>query len=164
VRVADRAPWVAQYLPELIRQGLSATQGLNLFRSPPEEGGLGQGVSTSEWYRQWSQTLNRLSQAEGFMAVNLNLRPTADQLVQFSSRRATGLNYTFDVLVRNRATGETYYTPSGYRTDTPVSFRKAKQGAMDALTLAAAEGSPSVAALDIIGALPVSVVQYVPGG
>ncbi len=162
-RVADRPAWVANYLPELIRRGLSATSALDAFRSPADEGGLGLHVSTTEWYRQWGETLRDLSQREGFMAVNLARRPTADQLVSFTSRRATGFLYTFDVLVRNNATGETYYTPSGYRSERLVRFSTARQAAMDALTAAAAEGSPTVADLRVLGALPVSVREYVPG-
>lgn len=160
--MANRAAWVAQYLPELIRRGLSPTESLRAFRAPADEGGLGLHVGTTEWYRQWGQTIDRLSKAEGFMNVQLNRRPTSEQVSVFSSRRATGFNFTFDVLVRNRATGETYYTPSGYRSDRAVSFATAKRGALDAISVAAAEGSPSVADLEVLGALPVSVVEYVP--
>lgn len=160
--MANRPAWVAQYLPELIRRGFSPTEALRSFRAPVEEGGLGLHVGTTEWYRQWGQTISRLSTAEGFMNVQLNRRPTDAQTTVFQSRKATGWQYTFDVLVRNNATGETYYTPSGYRTDRLVSFGVAKRGALDAITVAAAEGSPSVADLEVLGALPVSVVEYVP--
>lgn len=156
--------WVAQYLPQLIRTGISASQALQSFRAPAAAGGLGLRVSTTEWYRQWSETLRDLASREGFMSVNLGLRPTSDQIVPFTSRRATGFLYTFDVLVKNNATGETYYTPSGYRSDSLVKFSTARQSAIDAIAAAALDGSPSVADLDVLGALPVSVRQYIPGG
>jgi hypothetical protein len=155
--------WVAQYLPELIRSGLSATAGLRAFRAPADAGGLGLKVSTTEWYRQWGQTINALAAREGFMAVNLARRPSPEQVTQFSSRKATGFLYTFDVLVRNNATGQTYYTPSGYRSATLVRFATAKQAALDAISKAAAEGSPSVSDLTVLGALPVEVREYLPG-
>lgn len=164
MNVAKGDAWVANYLPSLIRSGISATQALASFRAPASEGGLGLSVGTSEWYAQWGETLRDLSSREGFMAVNLGLRPSSDQIVPFTSRRATGFLYTFDVLVRNNATGETYYTPSGYRSDSLVKFSTARQSAIDAISAAALDGSPSVADLDVLGALPVSVRQYVPGG
>lgn len=162
--MAERPAWVANYLPDLIRRGVSATEALRVFRAPTEQGGLGLHVSTSEWFRQYSETLADLANREGFMRVNIGRRPTSDQITPFTSRAATGFQYHFDILVRNNATGETYYTPSGYRTQQLVSFRTARQGAIDAISQAAAEGSPSVADLEVLGALPVSVREYVPGG
>lgn len=162
--MAERPAWVAQYLPDLIRRGMSATAALNLFRAAPAEGGLGLHVSTSEWYRQFGETLSDLSKREGFVAVNYSLRPTSDQMTTFTSRRATGYLYPWNVLVRNRSTGETYYQVSGYRTERLVSFRVARQGAIDAITQAAAEGSPSVADVEVLGALPLPVREYVPLG
>lgn len=156
--------WVAQYLPSLIERGVGPTEALRAFRAPAAEGGLGLRVSTQEWYRQWAQTLADLSSRQGFMSVNFARRPAAEQITEFTSRRATGYLYTFDVLVKNNATGETYYTPSGFRSDKLVRFSTARQSAIDAIAAAALDGSPSVADLDVLGAVPVSVRQYVPGG
>lgn len=161
--MADRPAWVAQYMPELQRRGVSASAALREFRRPAAQGGLGLSISTSTWYKQWGQTLAQLAQREGFLAVNLSRRPSTEQITEFTSRKATGYHYSFNVLVKNNATGETYYTPSGYRSQQLVSFAKARNAAIDALTQAAAEGSPSVADLDILGAVPIGVTEYVPG-
>lgn len=162
--MAERPAWVANYVPDLIRRGMSATAALGVFRAPASEGGLGLHVSTSEWYRQFSATLSDLSKREGFLGVNYGLRPTRDQITEFPSRRATGLYYPFNVLVKNHATGETYYQVSGFRSQQSVSFRVARQGAIDAIANAAREGSPTVADVEVLGALPLPVIEYVPSG
>lgn len=161
--MADKPAWVAQYIPDLIRRGVSATAALDLFRAPRDAGGLGLHVSTSEWYRQFGATLADLSKREGFLAVNYGLRPTRDQITQFPSRKATGFYYPSNVLVRNRSTGETYYQISGYRSQRPVSFRVAQNGAIDAIMAAARDGSPTVADIEVLGAVPLPVIEYAPG-
>lgn len=162
--MADRPAWVAQFAPDLIRRGISATAALRIFRAPAGDGGLGLHVSTTEWYRQYGEALADLSKREGFLAVNYGLRPTRDQITSFTSRRATGFLYPFNVLVRNNTTGETYYQVSGFRSASAVSFRVAQQGAIDAIAEAARDGSPTVADVEVLGALPLPVREYVPGG
>lgn len=162
--MADRPAWVAQYLPALQRLGLSATSALQTFRSPVEAGGLGLHVSTSEFYRQWGASLNELANAEGFLAVNLGRRPTADQITAFPSRTATGYQYHFNVLVRNKSTGETYYTPGSHRTQTLISFGNARQRTIDAIVAAGEEYAGPMSEVDVLGAVAVNVRQYIPGG
>lgn len=162
--MADRPAWVAQYLPALQRLGVSATSALRTFRAPVDAGGLGQSVSTSEFYKQWGASLNELANAEGFLAVNLGRRPTADQITQFPSRQATGFQYHFNVLVQNKSTGETYYTPGSYRSSTLVSFGNAKQRTIDAIVAAGEEYAGPMSEVDVLGAVPVNVREYVPSG
>jgi hypothetical protein len=162
--MADKPAWVGQYLPSLQRLGMSATAALRTFRGPADEGGLGLHVSTSEFYRQWAASINELAKAEGFLSVNLSRKPTDDQITAFPSRQATGYSYYFNALVRDQATNETYYRPISFRTDTLVSFAKAKGRALDALTAAAAEYAPLGSGIDVLGAVPVSVRNYLPAG
>lgn len=156
--------WVTQYLPQLIRAGLSPTAALREFRRPVEEGGIGGKIATQTWYQAWGETLAALQSQALVMQVPLGRAPSQSEVTEYSSRGAAGYLYSFDVLVRNRATGETYYTPSGYRSSGRVQYGTAMRGAVAAIEDAAAEGSPSAANLQILGALPVEVRLYVPGG
>lgn len=161
--MADREAWVTNYLPGLIREGLSPTAGLALFRQAASEGGYGGSIRTQTWYQAWGETVAALASQEAVMQVPLGRPPTASEITEYSSRGATGRLYSFDVLVRNRATGETYYTPSGYRTQGNVTYNTAMTGAISAILDAAEEGSPSAANLQVLGALPTEVRQFVPG-
>jgi hypothetical protein len=161
--VARGDDWVTQYLPKLIQSGLSPTAALREFRRPADEGGIGGRIATQTWYQAWGETLAALQSQEQVMRVPLGRAPTAQEETPYSSRGATGRLYSFDVLVRNRATGETYYTPSGYRTNQRVTYATAMTGAISAIQDAAEQGSPSAANLQILGALPIEVRVYVPG-
>lgn len=155
--------WVTQYLPRLIAAGLSPTAALREFRRPVEEGGIGGHISTQTWYQAWGETLAALQSQQQVMQAPLGRAPSQSEVTPYSSRGAQGYLYSFDVLVRNRATGETYYTPSGYRSNTRVQYGTAMSGAIAAINDAAAEGSPSAANLQVLGALPIEVRLYVPG-
>lgn len=162
--MAKGDPWLTNYMPAMIRQGLSATAALRQLRAPVEQGGAGLSIRTQTWYQAWGETTAALSRQQAIRGVPLGRAPTIDEVTPYSSRGATGFLYSFDVLVRNRATGETYYTPSGFRSDRRVTYQTALQGAISAIADAAAEGSPSAANLQLLGALPIEVREYQPEG
>lgn len=155
--------WITNYLPKLIGEGLSPTAALRLLRAPEAEGGFGLSIRTQTWYQAWGETVAALASREAIAQAPLGRRPVADEITPFSSRTATGFLYSVDVLVRNRATGETYYTPSGFRSQQRVSYRTAIAGAVSAIADAAIAGSPSAGNLQVLGALPVEVREYQPG-
>lgn len=155
--------WLTNYLPGLIRGGYTPTAALRLFRAPQDEGGFGMSITTQTWYQAWGETVAALNAQDAVMQVPLGRAPSQSEITPYSSRGASGLLYSFDVLVRNRATGESYYTPSGYRSQKPVTYQTAMSGAISAIVDAAAEGSPSAANLQVLGALATEVRQYLPG-
>lgn len=158
----SNSAWVTQYLPQLINAGLSPTAALRQFRAAPEEGGLGLSIATQTWYRAWGETVAALQSQQQIMQVPLGRAPTPNEVTPYSSVSARGYLYSFDVLVRNRATGETYYTPSGYRSSARVTYNTALNGAIAAISDAAVQGSPSAANLQVLGALPIEVRLYEP--
>lgn len=154
--------WITNYLPGMIREGLSGAEMLRRLRSPTDEGGPGLSIRTQTFYRALGETIDALGKVSEVGSAPLGRRPVADEITAYASRQATGYLYSFDVLVRNKTTGEVYYTPAGYRTDRLVQMRTAMGGAIGAIVEAGKEGSPSAGELDVLGAIATEVREYQP--
>lgn len=155
--MADRPAWITQHLPGLIREGVSGAEALRRLR------GAGVAIRTQSFYRAWGETKAALASWSQVAEAPLGRRPVGAEITEYSSRHGSrGYLYSFDVLVRNRSTGEVYYTPSGFRTNRLVRYETAMQGAVDAIAMADPEGSPELADMQVIGAVPLEVREYVP--
>src|SRR6266852_4702534 len=95
----------AQWALHAIQQGWSAAAGLDRFRG---EGGH---VADRTWYRLTGELNRMLAEREGELNRPLNLRPTADEVRTWTTRKATGYIHQVEVLVRDRATGEIISVP-----------------------------------------------------
>lgn len=75
--------------------------------------------------------------------------------------RATGFLYTANIAVRDRLTGEVFFTPSGYRSQGLVSYNTALQHAINAAQDAQEANRESFGG-DILGGFVSQVRQFVP--
>ena len=155
--MAGRAPaYVANLIPQLQDQFSSATEALEYLKSQ------GMGMRRQNFLQLWGATIKEQSLRERLQSVPLERTPNADEIVQAPRPNARGYLYTFDVLVKDPLTGLFHFTPTGYRTDEPVTFAEAAQGATDALVSAQNRDSPLAALGSINGVSLVSVLQFVP--
>jgi len=162
--VAPRPPYVANYLPGLIKQGLGPTAALRTLRAPVEEGGLGLGIRTQTFYQLYAATQSQLASGAAIAQAPLGRAPLASEVTTMPAVRSTGRVYNVDLLVFDPNTKEFYYTPSAIRTDKAVTYRTALQGASQALTSAVGAQDPRYQALVVHGGVVTSVVDYVAAG
>lgn len=95
----------AQWALHAIREGWSAAAGLDRFRA---EGGH---IADASWYKLTGELNRMLAEREGELNRPLNLRPTADEILEWSTGKARGYIHQVEVLVRDRDTGEIISVP-----------------------------------------------------
>jgi hypothetical protein len=118
-------------------------------------------IRTQTWYRLWGETRAAADRVGALSASNMHRRPTAEEITPMTVPKAKGYLYTVNVAVRDRLTGEVFYTPSGYRSDTLVSKNRALQGAIEAAQ-AAQEANRESFGGQILGGTLTQVRQFIP--
>lgn len=95
----------AQWALHAIREGWSARAGLDRYRA---EGGR---VADATWYKMTGELNRMVAERETELTRPLSLRPTADDIREWTTRNARGYIHQVEVLVRDRATGEIISVP-----------------------------------------------------
>ena len=88
-----------------VLEGMSATQGLRWFRS------IGGHVATQTWYAARAHIEATISAREGIYNEEQRLRPTASEIIKWSTPSARGYVQKVEVLVRERATNAVISAP-----------------------------------------------------
>lgn len=153
--MADRPTYPAGLVNQLQARGMSATEGLRHARE--------QGVKlrTQTWYRLWGETRAAADRIGQVGAARMHRRPTSEEVTPMTAPRATGFLYTANIAVRDRLTGEVFFTPSGYRSQGLVSYNTALQHAINAAQDAQEANRESFGG-DILGGFVSQVRQFVP--
>lgn len=89
----------AQWALQSVLEGLSARQSLTQFRD------AGGHVGNETWFKLRAEVEAAISNREGIYNEPLHLRPTANEIQQWSTVKASGYVQQVEVLVRERETG-----------------------------------------------------------
>lgn len=109
-----RSDYPVPFAIKTVAEGLSARQGLQIFRS---EGGR---VNDSRWFRLVGEVRRSLADRLVEPTRPLGRRPTADEITVLETKRHTGYRQEVEIYVLNRDTGEVEAKPYVWRTDEPI--------------------------------------------
>jgi hypothetical protein len=103
--MATESPLPANAALASILQGLSATQGLNWFRS------IGGHVGNETWYQLRGQVEASIALREGIYNEPQHLRPTAQEIQTMQTKGARGYIQQVEVLVRAKGSTDVISVP-----------------------------------------------------
>lgn len=172
-----QSAYVAQYVPGLIRLGLSANQALLYLqgrwenmtaetRGRIEAAGM-HPLETSltprrqTFLRLYAETRAALDRREQVIHAELGRRPAAAEISKWPARRPGGYLYQVEVAVRKQATGEVYFTPSAYFASRLVTYGEAASEATNVFLQAQLEDR-SFEGEQILGPMITGVFEFVP--
>lgn len=138
-------------IQRLAEAGESSSRSLSEYRA------AGGRIRTQTWYRMWGEIENERSLAGIEEGQPLHLKPTGDEIMQMTTRRASGYMQRVQVFGRT-AQGDVMTKTIDLRTGDLVSRRNAIGKAMGVV-----EGIESESGRET-GSVPVAVVGAVYGG
>lgn len=156
--MARRAPaYVANLIPGLQARGLSANDALAELRAQ------GLGVRRQNFLRLWGATQKEASLRGRLSTNHPSQTPERSEIVQVQRPRARGFQFNVDLLARDPATGEFYFTPSAVVSDRLITFGEAVDIAASNLRAMQAKGGRDTVQADILqGGHVTSVLERVP--
>lgn len=142
------------YVPQLIREGHSATSALEFLRDQ------GHAIADATFYRLWGETVDQLSKRGALVDTPLHRKPTPDQIGRATRPRARGILTNVEIAVHDPHTGEVSFHAWGVRSQDTISIGNAIRRAVDSWTEAQQRGrnTPEGRAL---GGMVTSVLRLV---
>lgn len=127
-------PYVAQYLPRLLREGHSGASALSTLRQ------RGFSIGTATFYRLWGETQDQLSRKGKFADAPLNRVITPDLMGRATRPQARGPLYHVQIAVEDIGTGEIGYHAWSVRSNRPLAHGTILRQAIEGWQLAQDEG------------------------
>lgn len=115
----ERPGLAGNFAAGLIREGLSASRGLDAFR---EAGGS---ARTQTWYRAWNETLAAIERAGAIGRAPLDSRPLESELSAGGWRTRERYTYMVDVLVRPVGSSDVFAMPMAVTSDSLLTYDEA---------------------------------------
>lgn len=174
---------VEQYIPALLRTGVSANQAVLFARGDTERmseaalstlrtsdvaflEGVG-GVRRQNFLWQWGAISRSYALREKLGQVSPEHVPTAEEMTQGRFVRARGFQYNVDLLVRDQRSGQVYFTPMPVASSAPLSTGEALRKAVETLrhiqSQAHAAGNRDTLPITVLGpGVMTDVIERVP--
>jgi hypothetical protein len=118
----------AQWALLTVQEGWSATRGLAEFRA---NGGH---IGNETWYRLHSEIQSNIANRAGIFNQILTRIPIAQEIRNWTTRRAQGYIQQVEVLVRDKATGQVFSVPFSLAGKTLRSRRAVLKHALSTVT------------------------------
>lgn len=144
----------AQYALDAIQKGLTASEGLQVFR---QAGGK---IANETWYKLTGEIQAVLAEREGVLDEPLNRVPTAGEIRQWTTTGAKGFIQQVEVLVRDKETGQVMSVPFSH---TGKTLRSRRAVLKDALSIYSDDNAKRYNQ-SILGAVYTGTYQAVPEG
>lgn len=130
-------PYVAQYLPRLLREGHSGASALQTLRD------RGFSISTGTFYRLWGETQDQVARKGSWTDAPLNRVITPDQMGTATRPNARGPLYHVQIAVEDPETGEIGFHAWSVRSSRPLAHSTILRRAIEGWQLAQDEGGAS---------------------
>lgn len=127
-------PYVAQYLPRMVREGRTGESALRALRSQ------GHSIATGTFYRLWGETKDQLARKGQFADAPLNRVISPDQMGRATRPYARGPLYNVQIAVEDPTTGEIGFHAWSVKSSRPLAHGTILRRAIEGWELAQEEG------------------------